>query len=221
MRDPTTNMSFLVDSGADVTVIPPTSTVDLDNITSFPLYAANSTPITTYGTKLCRFDFGLKKCFAWRVMVAKVSTPILGADFLRHYGLTLDLRNGCLTDPSTGIRTYGNFNAPKGITTVTTFSSHHKYASLLKDFKELTQPKTALEEPKHEVRHTISTKGPPVFDKFRRLDPERFKVAKEEFMRMTELGYVRPSKSPYASPIVVTKKVVNGQVKFRICGDSS
>lgn len=83
----------------------------------------------------------------------------------------------------------------------------------------MTQPKTALDEPKHNVRHTIVTKGPPVHEKFRRLDAERHKVAKDEFLRMQELGYIRPSKSPYGSPIVVTKKIVNGQAKFRICGD--
>lgn len=212
-------MSFLVDSGADVTVIPPTSTVDIDATTTFPLYAENSTPITTYGTKLCQFDFGLKKTFTWRVVVARVSTPILGADFLKHHGLMLDLKRGCLIDPTTGIRTYGSLSTPKHTTTVTTVSSNHKYASLLNDFKELTQPRTALEEPKHGVRHTISTKGPPVSSKFRRLDPERYKVARDEFLRMMDLGYVRPSKSPYASPIVVTKKTVDGQVKYRICGD--
>lgn len=34
-----------------------------------------------------------------------------------------------------------------------------------------------------------------------------------------ELGYIRPSKSPYVSPIVVTKKVNDGQSKYRIVGD--
>lgn len=212
-------MTFLVDSGADVTVIPPTSTTDLNSQTSFPIYAANSTLITSYGTKLCKFDFNLKKNFTWRVVVAKIATPILGADFLKHFGLIVDLKQGCLIDPQTGIRTYGSLNASHTLSAITTVPSNQKYTDILKEFKELTKPKSALDEPKHNVRHSIVTKGPPVHEKFRRLDPERHKVAREEFMRMKELGYIRPSKSPYASPIVVTKKVIDGHAKFRICGD--
>lgn len=219
LRDPTTNMTFLVDSGADVTVIPPTSTTDLNNGTSFPIYAANSTLIQTYGTRLCKFDFNLRKNFTWRVIVAKVATPILGADFIKHYGLIVDLKQGCLIDPQTGVRTYGNLDALNSMSVTTIADRNDQYTSLFREFKELMQPKTALDEPKHNVRHTILTRGPPVYQKFRRLDPERHKVAKEEFLRMQDLGYIRPSKSPYGSPIVVTKKIVDGQAKFRICGD--
>lgn len=202
-----------------MTAIPPTSVV-CEGPTQLQLFAANGTPIKTYGTKLCNFDFKLKRKFPWRTIVAAVETPILGADFLKHYGLLIDLKNRCLIEQQTNNRSFGQIRKIDGfVHDISTVPMNHKYSELLHEFCDLSRPKTAKDPVLHNVKHTIIAKGPPVSARFRRLDPERLKVAKDEFKKLTDLGYIRPSKSPYASPIVVTRKVKDGQTKYRIVGD--
>nr|CDS33301.1 gag pol polyprotein [Hymenolepis microstoma] len=66
---------------------------------------------------------------------------------------------------------------------------------------------TEISEPKHEVRHHITTKGQPIFSRARCLHPDKLSVTKQEFQHMVSLGIVRPSNSPWASPLhMVAKK---------------
>ena len=59
--------------------------------TSYELYAANGSVISTYGHITIRLDLGLRRDFTWRFVIADVTTPILGADFFKHFGLLVDL----------------------------------------------------------------------------------------------------------------------------------
>ena len=69
---------------------------------------------------------------------------------------------------------------------------------------------------RHSVQHRIITKGRPVFARARRLDPERYAVARKEFDQLLRLGVVRPSNSPWASPLHVVRKK---DASFRPTGD--
>ena len=64
--------------------------------------------------------------------------------------------------------------------------------------------------------HHIETTGPPVFAKSRRLSPEKLQAAKATFDDLLEHGVIRPSKSPWASPLHMVPKP-NGE--WRQCGD--
>ena len=64
--------------------------------------------------------------------------------------------------------------------------------------------------------HFIETKGQPVSQKPRKLAPQRLKAAKEEFANMVKLGHMRPSKSPWASPLHIVMKPND---EWRPCGD--
>ncbi|GBM33186.1 hypothetical protein AVEN_83693-1 [Araneus ventricosus] len=62
---------------------------------------ANGTRIATFGTKLLSLDLGLRRTLQWPFIVADVTKPIIGADFLQHFGLLMDLKKRCLIDPLT------------------------------------------------------------------------------------------------------------------------
>lgn len=46
----------------------------------------------------------LRRTFSWRFVVADISSPILGVDFLDHYRLLVDLQSRSLIDPVTLLR---------------------------------------------------------------------------------------------------------------------
>jgi len=51
---------------------------------------ANGTPILTYSTRYVEVSFGGRR-FGWDFVMAAVSTPLLGADFLCAFNLLVDV----------------------------------------------------------------------------------------------------------------------------------
>ena len=77
-----TGVRFLVDTGGEISVIPPSASDRKHHKDSFSLQAVNNTSIVTYGTQLHTLNIGLHCKFQWNFIIADVKTPILGADFL-------------------------------------------------------------------------------------------------------------------------------------------
>jgi cleavage and polyadenylation specificity factor subunit 1 len=97
VKDPLTKLSFLIDTGADVSVIPPTRKhLPVDR--EVQLFAANGTTINTYGMKDLAISLGLCRSFRWRFIVAEVKYPVLGADFLNKHGIMPDIKNRRILD---------------------------------------------------------------------------------------------------------------------------
>ena len=108
---------FLVDTGAQVSVIPPTSAQKKHGRhDGFHLQAVNSSPIATYGSQLLTLDLGLRRTFRWVFVIADVQSLILGADFLQHFGLMVDVRHSELSDGLTQLRVQGILSTTDSIT---------------------------------------------------------------------------------------------------------
>jgi len=56
------------------------------------LQAANGTTIHTYGRRTINLNLGFGR-FSWEFILADVSQPLLGADFLAHHALLVDCKN--------------------------------------------------------------------------------------------------------------------------------
>ena len=69
---------------------------------------------------------------------------------------------------------------------------------------------------KHGVEHYITTEGPPLHARARRLKQEKLEIAKAEFAEMERMGIIRRSNSPWASPLHIVPKPGGG---WRPCGD--
>nr|XP_033203761.1 uncharacterized protein LOC117164662 [Bombus vancouverensis nearcticus] len=158
-----------------------------------------------------------ERAFKWNFVIADVQTPIIGVDFLSHYGLLVDPRNKRLLDTTTQLSTRGYAATTEEIS-IKTVIGESVYHRLLAEFPDLTRPPAfGREKIRHSVVHHIeTTPGPPVYSKPRRLAPDRLKQVKADFETMIEQGVMRPSKSPWASPLhVVPKK----DGSLRPCGD--
>lgn len=212
VNDSNNHLRFLVDTGANISVLPATKrkmkpTKDI-------LYAANGTNIKTYGEKTLELNLGLRRPLRCTFIVADVQKPILGADFLRHHNLLVDLRAGKLIDKKTELSVEGDVThttTPR----ILTINKLDPYHDLLQKYTEITS--AMFSEPTNTaVEHHIITTGPPVYCKPRPLPPHKYEIAKKEFQIMTDQGICRPSNSPWASPLHLAMKK-NGE--YRPCGD--
>ena len=218
VRDAHTNTQFLVDTGSEVSVIPPTPADCRSSLDSRTLIAVNNTPIRICGQRSFTLNLGLRRSLPWIFVIADVQKSILCADFLTHYGLTVDMRQSKLIDTRTHLRVQGIASAstsPHPSLHIKDVSS--PYLQLLAEFPELSQIFTPDTPVKHDVRHYIETTGPPASARPRRLAPDRLKIAKREFEHMSQLGIIRPSSSPWASPLHMVPKKSLGD--WRPCGD--
>ena len=97
---------FLVDTGAEVSVLPP-SPADRKHQDGFDLLAVDGSGIATFGKRPLTLNLRFRRTFRWVFVIADVHTPILGADFLRHYNLLVDMKQSCLVDSITQLRVQG------------------------------------------------------------------------------------------------------------------
>ncbi|CAL9694267.1 unnamed protein product [Knipowitschia caucasica] len=85
-------------------------------------------------------------------------------------------------------------------------------SACLQSFSELTTAMFLSAEAKNGVEHHITTVGSPVYARAWRLDSAKLAIAKEEFTTMERLGIVWRSKSNWASPLHMVRRLpVNPQ----------
>lgn len=208
---------FLVDTGSDLCVFPRSALKERRPKTKYELCAANGTVINTYGYVNFKLDLGLRREFMWRFTIADVNKPIIGVDFLSHFNLVVDIRNKRLLDNLTTLNV-SCVSADKcsGISSVKVSSGNSRYHTILAEFPELTRPAGTPRVVLHKtVHHINTTPGPPVASRPRRLAPDKFRIAKQEFDVMIQNGTARPSDSPWSSPLHLAPK----KDGWRPCGD--
>jgi len=207
----------MIDSGAERSILPvslvPSSVIFPDD-TKLVTVTGNS--IDTYGHCVANVEVkSLRRDFKVTFIVAKTKA-ILGADFLTKYGLHLDMRNRLLIDPLTTVSANLSFANAKEIGI--RVSSAGNIKSFIADFfpDVLKAPDYSCLPLKIKEVHKIETQGQPVFSRPRPLSPDKLETAKKEFDALLKLGIVRPSNSPWASPLHMVKKADGS---WRPCGD--
>lgn len=214
VRDKESGLVFLVDSGSDISIIPVNHKAKKQPA-KYVLYAANNTPINTYGERSLRLHFGFCRFIEWRFVVASVPYPIIGADLLSASGIIVDLQGRKLIDTRSGSHVVGIMkNAPfSGVSVVDTA---FRFIKILDDFPSITSSFQNNVTMSGNVVHHIVTTGPPVADRARRLSAEKLPAAKAFFTKMQEAGLCRRSGGSWAAPLHMTPKK-NGE--WRVCGD--
>ena len=209
--------SFLVDCGAEESVLPASAADKRHRAPSAPLVAANGTLIKTWGKRESSLLLSKGHAFTQEFHVADVTDPILGADFFASNRLAIDMSNKRLVS-------LDNLNVvATGVASIypSTSGLHiariHSFDSIIDEFPELLVPRfKSTDSNKHGVEHYITTDGPPLHARARRLEQEKLEVAKAEFAEMERMGIIRRSNSPWASPLHIVPKPGGG---WRPCGD--
>lgn len=221
IRDELSGRQFLVDTGALASVFPADLHTRMQ--TSAPdsavaLTAANGTAIRSYGTRQLNLRFN-GHSFQWNFIIADVSRPLLGADFLAAHDLLVDVAKCRLLDACT-FRTLNMATSPNAAALDICFAAPNPlFTPLLREFADVFKPELQLtpgSAAKHGIQHFIKTNGRPVHQKFRRLTPEKLAVAKKYFADMVRMGVCKREASPYASPLHMQPKADGS---LRPCGD--
>ena len=108
-------------------------------------------------------------------------------------------------------------NTAQGITSIymstgicTAIPDANGLHELVKKCPTLTTLFKHSDEVRHTAKHYITTTGLTTHASPRRLHPEKYKIAKDEFQLMSQLGIIRPSSSPYSSPLHMVQKPKTG-----------
>jgi hypothetical protein len=121
---------------------------------NYDLCAANGTTIHTYRWLPLSLNFGLRRDFTWLFVMADVTRPIIGVDFLSHFGLLVDCRNNRLLDGITSLSVPAQA-ASALIPSVKTIIGDTPINSLLAKFPDLTRPAGVQREVRHSTVHHI------------------------------------------------------------------
>ncbi|GFX63056.1 retrovirus-related Pol polyprotein from transposon opus [Trichonephila clavipes] len=205
LLDRKSGQKFLIDSGSEICVIPPSPTMNKSPQSNFSLFAANNTKIPAYGMVRKELNLGLRRPFIWTFIIADVSSPIIGADFLKHFNLLIDLKKKRLVDVETSLFTscvFSNIVQPS----ILTIDANISFKSILSEYPDLSNPSLISKSASHGTVHHIITTGPPVTARPRRLHPKLYDAVKVEFEFLLAQDIIRPSKSPWSSPLHVVPK---------------
>ncbi|CAE1296072.1 unnamed protein product [Acanthosepion pharaonis] len=157
VSDRTTGIRFLVDSGAQISLIPATRADKLKGSHKLTLQVVNKSFIQTYGQRCLTLNLGLRRVFTHFFVLADVKKAILCADFLHKFGLLIDVHRRCLTDPKT------NTHSPRAIhnviplcPTVANTEDNPMFCELLKKFESITKPAFHKDRLPHNITHRIA-----------------------------------------------------------------
>jgi len=196
--DTQSGFTFLIDCGSDVSVFPITYTKKPRTRTNYTLFAANNSPIHTYGLHPLEVDVGLPSHYVWNFVLADVHIPIIGADFLKRYHLLPDLTERKLVDGKTlcSTKCIVKITAQTSVSSVSKLDNE-KVRQILAEFPELTKPPQYLEEPPRTIYHRILTmKGKrPIRQKARRLRADIVAEVEKEFQNYVKSGLCSVSDS--------------------------
>lgn len=204
---------FLIDTGSTVSVLPATKNSNTPKQETPDAFGANGTPIDTFGYCTQQLDLGLRRNFTWSFLLADTLHPIIGADFLKHFCLIVDIPQSQLTDATTSLSAkceWKSFTSSR----LNSIDTPSPVLALLNKYPDVTRS-SFVGPVKHAVRHYIETTGPPIFSRARRLAPDRLRIAKEAVDNSLQQGILRHSDSPWASPI----HMVNQNGKWRMTVD--
>ena len=217
--------NFIIDTGASLSIIPPSIINNKMYVkpTAVSLSSANGQPIKCIGEATILFSIPqLRREYSWTFVVAETTYPLIGIDFLTNFNLLVDCQKRKLVDQTTSQSSNIQLITATGMNiAVNNLNNLPEPAQeLLKQFPAVISPRTTptTNIEKSKVFHHIETNGSnPVYCKRRQLAGAKLEAARAEFKSLQDSGIIRPSKSPWSSPLHLVPKKDPGE--WRPCGD--
>src|SRR5215469_17778505 len=87
LYDPITSTAYLIDTGAEISIIPAKRGHYPPSPSLRNLFAANGSAIPIFGEQILELSLNLRCTFSHSFIVGDVTQPIIGADFLNKFDL--------------------------------------------------------------------------------------------------------------------------------------
>ena len=231
--DTLSRTKYLVDTGACCSLFPASPSqrtqADPDPVA---LVSAAGEAIPTHGTAEKIIQLA-GQSYRWSFRLADVSQPLLGADFLIHHKLIVDMAGRALipasylsnSNPARSAPIHGVQQPTPTVNMISNScgsssgSVHATYSALKERYSDVFKPELRLRSSgptNHGIEHFIDTTGPPQYSRYRRLEPRKLAAAKASFAEMVRMGVCERGSSPWASPLHMVKKADG---TWRPCGD--
>lgn len=211
---------FLIDTGASVSILPkPLVSQSHIQPTTLALQNVDGRSLKVHGEcYLTIASKALRRQFSWNFVIADVSQPIIGIDFLKQFRLSVDCSRGVLSDTQTDIHTHCSRAHHSSSFIHSMPAVNNEIQSIINDYKDVMNP---IQFHNQDITtnvhsHVIETIGNPVFARCRQLNVTKELCARQEIECLLESGIIQPSKSMWASPIHMVAKSDGG---WRMCGD--
>ena len=203
ITDSSSQVRCLVDTGTACSTWPLKLLTEKPPVSPISLQAVNP----PYG-QISRFlDLELRRDFTCVFTVADLPYPILGSDILHYFNLLVDMRKQRLIDDNTELSVPGfKANTPPTHPVFFIAATDDPYQTLLRSYPELINLNFVVSKRTHSTTHHIETTGAPLFSRSHRFPADKLKSAKVEFKHLLQLGIIRPSSSPWASPLHMVPK---------------
>ena len=148
ISDRNSGHGFLVDSGAEISVVPPSGKDTRSGKRGESLTAANGSNIKAYGTRTIHLLVNTRR-FKWTFTIADVSQPLLEADFLRAHALLVDIKGRRLIDSKTfeSMELHCALLLAPQLGSVT--ASDNEFARILAAYPDVVKPHFHSAMPKH------------------------------------------------------------------------
>ena len=146
----------------------------------------------------------------WIFTVADVKEPILGADFLSHHDISVNMKRRQLSHLPSNTTIQTKSIKPPSYTPVISNVNElpNSIEKLLSRYPHLTRVPGATDEVKHKFVHRIITDSDqtPIYVKPRRIGLAVRDAAEAALNKMLEDGTIRPSASPWSSALHLVPK---------------
>ena len=192
----------LLDTGSQVSLWPSSPAYLNLQQSNLRLTAVNGTPIKAFGQEIREIKIS-GKSYSFMFLIAQVSRPMLGLDFLQAFRMTIDLGRRQLIHSGVFTRFSSTSSEILGVNMV---RGPSPFLCVLDEFPEVVDASLATCTSCHGVECYINTNKPPIKMPPRRLTPEKLQVAKQYFDMMTTAGIYRRSDFPWSSGLHMVPK---------------
>lgn len=208
----------MVDTGASVSIWPQNRPVPKAE-PGPRILAANGQTIPTFGYR--NIGISLNGTYlSHKFVLAAISKPILGLDFLEQQDLTVCVRQRELLHQKSGrifSAAENEVSAAPGVNNISTCPPAQRLLNKYPSITRVSESGYSTLRAAHGVQHYIETdQARPIRCKARPLYGEKYTAAQAEFKQLEEAGIIRRASSPWASPLHVVKKEDGS---LRPCGD--
>lgn len=218
LSDTVSKIKYLIDCGAQVSILPSDlipSNINLNDLQPTPYSLSNAAGqhLESKGFYMHKLTYD-NHVFKYRFIVADISYPILGIDFLRFYNFKIDPNKNIIYNDEVTIPC-STFNFKCDHIHLNVIKESNPVLNLLLKYPHLTSDQRKPIE--HQIEHVINTNNhPPIKASHRNYSPNINLKIEKQFTELLEQNIVKRSNSSWSSPLAIVNKK-NGDI--RICGD--